>query len=260
MSICFKINDQGLFHYLYPDQTGIKMCNRVATPRQDELQGFFDKQEILQGNIFKIEPYDYYYNADGFTRPFLPVTSIDSPREVKPARWKLIPYWVKNEDEAKKYANTLNARSEEVFDKASYKPYILKNRCLLWVSGFFEPNHPAPKVTVPYYIRANDKVPLALGCIYSDWTDKDSGEMTRTFTIITTEPNELLREIHNEGQRMPYIVTPDNWDRWLSPLSKDEIVSMMKPLPDGYLEGYKVGSIVYKRGVDTNVAETQIPV
>jgi putative SOS response-associated peptidase YedK len=236
------------------------MCNRVATPQQDQLQGYFDKQAPSQGRTFKIEPYPHYHNADGFIRPYLPVTAIDSPNEVKPARWKLIPYWVNTEAEAKKYANTLNARSEEVFDKASYKPYILKNRCLLWVSGFFEPNHPAPKVTIPYFIQAKDKNPMALGCIYSDWTDKETGEITRTFTIITTEPNELMKEIHNEGQRMPYIVTPENWNKWLGPLSKEEVISMMKPLPDGYLDGYKVGSIVYQRGVDQNVPESQVPV
>jgi len=236
------------------------MCNRVATPDEDELHGYFDKQAPLTGHTFKIEPYSHYYNADGFTRPYLPITAADSPHVVTPARWKLIPFWVNNEAEANKYANTLNARSEEVFDKASYKPYILKNRCLLWVSGFFEPNHPKPKVTVPYFIRSINRDPLALGCIYSDWTDKETGEVTRTFSIVTTPPNDMLKVIHNEGQRMPYIVTPENWGRWLGPINKDEIAAMMQPLPDGSLEGYAVGSIVYQRGVNQNVPESQLPV
>ena len=71
----------------------------------------------------------------------------------------------------------------------------------------------------------------------------------------TTPPNELLKEIHNEGQRMPYIVTPDNFERWLSYLDKNEIVDMMKPLPDGLLQGYPVSGLVYKKGVNSNVPE-----
>lgn len=229
------------------------MCYKVATPEEATLH------EFLAPYGFEVASYDHYFHADGFLRPYLPVLSNDT-RKVAPARWKLIPYWVKTEEEANKYANTLNARCEEVFDKASYKPYIQKNRGILFVKGFMEPNHPAPKVTVPYYIQPLDGKPLGLGCTFADWVNKDTGEVTRTFSVITTEPNNLLRRIHNEGERMPYIVTPDNWNRWLSPLSKEEIKEMMHPLPDGLLQGYPLGGLVYKRGVNSNVPEVLEPV
>ena len=234
------------------------MCYKVSTPDKDQLEGYFQKQEVYQDQLFTVGDYQHYFHADLFNRPFLPVLSNDN-KSVQPARWKLIPYWVKTEEEAKKYANTGNARCEEVFEKASYKPYIQKNRCLLWVDGFFEPNHPSKKITVPYYVRAIDRSPFALGSFYADWVNKDTGEVTRTFSVITTPPNDLLREIHNEGQRMPFIVTPDKWERWLSPLSKEEIIEMMKPLPDGFLEGYPVSGLVYKKGIESNIPETQAP-
>ena len=224
------------------------MCYKVATPEEARLR------EFLAPFGFEVAGYDHFHHADGFLRPYLPVLSNDT-RKVEPARWKLIPYWVKTEEEANKYANTLNARCEEVFEKASYKSFIQKNRGLLFVDGFIEPNHPAPKVTVPYYVQAHDKTPIALGTVYADWVNKDSGEVTRTFSIITTPPNNLLRRIHNEGERMPYIVTPDNWNRWLSPISKEEITAMMQPLPDGLLQGYPLSGLVYKRGVNANVPE-----
>ena len=224
------------------------MCYKVATPEEAVLL------EFLEPHGFQVEHYDHYFHADGFTRPDLPMLSNDS-RKVEPARWKLIPYWVKTEEEANKYANTLNARCEEVFEKSSYKSFIQKNRGILFVKGFMEPNHPAPKVTVPYYVQAIDKTPIALGTVFADWVNKDTGEVTRTFSIITTEPNILLRRIHNEGERMPYIVTPDNWNRWLNPLSKEEITAMMQPLPDGLLQGYPLSGLVYKRGVNANVPE-----
>jgi putative SOS response-associated peptidase YedK len=226
------------------------MCYKVSTPTKDELE------EYLAPSGYEVAEFQHYFHADGFTRPYLPVLSNDS-KTVQPARWKLIPYWVKTEEEASKYANTLNAKSEELFEKASYKSYIQKNRCLLWVEGFFEPNHPSPKVTVPYYIKSIDKKPLALGSLYADWVNKDTGEVTRTFSIITTPSNKLLTEIHNEGQRMPFIVTPDNWEKWLSPISKEEIITMMQPLPEGTLHGYPVSGLVYKKGINTNVPETQ---
>jgi putative SOS response-associated peptidase YedK len=236
------------------------MCNKVATPDHDELFGYFDKQAVKQKRIFRIEDYKHYFHADCFTRPLLPFTAADKPDVVAPARWKLLPHIVKNEAEAAAYAHTFNARSEEIFTKFSYKSYIGRNRGLLWVKGFFEPNHPKPKVTVPYFVRAHNSEPFSLGCIYADWVNQDTGEVTRTFSIITTPPNKLMEQVHNEGQRMPLIITLEERDRWLGPLTTEEITAMMQPLPDGYLTAYPVSNMVYKRGVDANVPEVQVGV
>jgi putative SOS response-associated peptidase YedK len=232
------------------------MCNNLSTPEQGELFGYFQKQDVNQRNILKVEDYPHYYHADGFTRPYLPILASDNQDAVVPARWKLLPYWVKTEEEAWKYANTLNARSEEVYEKASYKNYIKKNRCLLFAGGFYEPYHPKPRVTVPYFITHIENAPIAMGCIYADWTDQDTGVVTRTFTIITTEPNELLGKIHNEGQRMPLILTPDKWDQWLNDLDKDRTVKMMQPLADGLLKAHPVTNDIYKRKLSVEERNT----
>ncbi len=231
------------------------MCYKVHTPDKDQLEGYFQKQEVKQGQIFTVDEIPLFYHADGFTSPSLPITSIEQPNRVQLGVWKLIPHWVKTAPEAMKYANTLNATCEDIFDKASYKGYIGKNRCLLWVNGFFEPHHPAPKTTVPYYVHQLNGDPFTLGCVFSNWVDQETGEVLKTFSIITTAANELMSHIHNEKKRMPLIIKPENRERWLSPLTKDEIQALMQPLPDGILEGYPVSNIVYKKGVDANVPE-----
>ncbi len=236
------------------------MCYKVHTPGKDQLEGYFQKQVVKQGNAFTVDEFARFYHADGFTNPLLPITTTEEPRRVQLGVWKLIPHWVKTANDAKKYANTLNATSEDIFEKASFKPYIGTYRCLLWVNGFFEPNHPEPKVTIPYYIHSKDGNPFTLGCVFSNWLNQDTGEIIKTFSIITTAANELLGWIHNDKKRMPLVITPENRDIWLSPLSKDEINGLMQPLPDGILEGYPVSNLVYKKGVDANVAEVILPV
>ena len=118
---------------------------------------------------------------------------------------------------------------------------------------------PSPMLTVPYFIRSIDSEPFTLGCVYSDWVNRETGEVIKTFSIITTPPNQLMGKIHNQGQRMSLVILPEDRDRWLGPLTKEEITDMMRPLPDGYLEGYPVSNLVYKKGVDANVPEAIAP-
>ncbi len=233
------------------------MCYKVSTPGSDQLKGYFDKQEVDQGALIKLGDIDEFFHVDGFTRPLLPFTSSEDPASIELAQWKLLPFLVKSDADAWKYANTLNARSEDIFSKFSFKSYIGKTRGLLWVNGFYEPNHPAPKKTIPYYIRAMNGEPFTLGCVYANWVNQDTVEVIKTFSVITTPPNTLLGKIHNDGQRMPLIITPENRSKWLGSLTQEQIVELMQPLPDGYLEGYPVSNLVYKKGVETNVPEAQ---
>ncbi len=223
------------------------MCNRVATPTEDEIHGYFDKEVPNLSNLLKVTPGDFYYYADGFNMPLVPFEANTEPLKVQPAMWKLIPYWVKTWDEAKKYANTLNARSEEIFEKASYKHSILKNRGIMYVAGFYEPHHPADKVSIPYYITRKDRQPIALGCVYNDWTNHDTGEVIRTVSIITTEPNEMFVRIHNEGQRQPLIIEPHMRDQWFNARTRQEVEAMFTIYQGDDLQGWPVGQYLNKR-------------
>ena len=87
----------------------------------------------------------------------------------------------------------------------------------------------------PYLIRRPDEEPFAVAGVWSEWTDRQTGEVLRTCSIVTTEANGLMSEIHNTKKRMP-LVLPRNVERdWLANLPVTEVEAIMEPLPDGEL-------------------------
>ena len=94
-----------------------------------------------------------------------------------------------------------------------------KRRCLVPVDNFFEWKAiKGEKAKQPYAIAMKDGSPFAIAGIWEGWKHPETGEVMRTFAVITTEANELVAEIHN---RMPVIIAPENYDRWLSPIEPD---------------------------------------
>ncbi|MVZ67418.1 SOS response-associated peptidase [Sphingobacterium sp. DK4209] len=226
------------------------MCYHTSHPDEKALRKEFKSLGVQYKR-------DEIFHVSGFARPFLPVTLNSSPEIIREARWKLIPFWVKNEADAAKYANTLNAESESIFEKASYKNYITKNRGLLYVNGFYEPHKvKGVKDTENYYIYHPDKKIFTLGVVYSDFTDQDTGETYPTFSIITTPANPLLGEIHNEKKRMPLIIGEKDRDAWLFADGKDEITDLMVPY-NGELGSHQVYRVTGARGEDTNHPDIQ---
>ena len=229
------------------------MCYHVGTPSYPELQKKYPKKKISYSS-------DEIYHVSGFARPYLPVTLNKDVDAIVSARWKLLPFWVKREADGAKYANTLNAESESIFEKDSYKSYIGKNRGLLYVTGFYEPHKvKGQKETDNYFIYAPNKEIFTLGIVYSDFTDLDTGDTYPTFSIITTAANPLLEEIHNEKKRMPLVISEQSRDAWLFAEGKEEIQSLMKPYA-GELGSHQVYRVTGARGVDTNTPGIQQPI
>ena len=230
------------------------MCNHVSIRGSQYLKVELPDYRVDYNNN---EP---YYHVSGFTRPFLPVTMNTDQKAVIAAQWKLIPFWVKNEESAKKYANTLNAKSESIFQAASYKPYINKYRGLLWIDGFFEP-HKNEKTGAAenYYIYTPDKELFTLGIVVAPWTNQETGEIVNTFSIITTDANPLLAEIHNEKKRMPLVIPESDRDAWLNADNKDQIQSLMVPY-EGELSAHKVYRVTADRTGNTNRPDIQNPI
>lgn len=223
------------------------MCYHVSTPDKTELQKALPQLEIF-GEFSKI------YHVSGFNRPTLPTTLNDNTSSIVPGSWKLIPQWVKNEEEAKKYANTLNADSDEIFEKASYRQYILKYRGVLWVDAFYEPKEvKGQKETDNYLIYQPNRAIFPLGIVYSPWSNKETGEIKNTFAVITVNPNPFVKEIH---RRMPLILPINDIDKWMGAKTKDDVKSFFKPY-DGELQAHKTFRVTGARGVDTNRPEIQ---
>lgn len=225
------------------------MCYHVSTPDKRKL--------ILELPEYKINfDDDPFYHVSGFARPFLPVTTNANLRTIESAQWKLLPFWVKNEEQAKKYANTCNAVSEDVFEKGSYKHYIEKYRGLLWVDGFFEPHKNKSGESENYYIYLPEKRIFSIGIVIAPWLNEDTGEIINTFSVLTTKANSLLEEIHNEKKRMPLIIAPDDRDEWLDAKEKSEIQQFFKPF-NGLLQAHKTYRVTADRTGNTNRPDIQ---
>ena len=200
------------------------------------------------------------YHMNGFNFPAMPVITQKQPGHIQMLRWGLIPHWVNTEAEAKKIrAQTLNARSETVFEKPSFRSYIPNNRCLVIADGFFEWMD-FKRAKYPHYIYMKSKSLFCFAGIYASWVDKESGELLNSFSILTTTANPMMAKIHNGKERMPVIVPPHLYKQWLTPgLTKEAIQSFFTPYPENGMQYQRISKLITSRTENTNVPEVLIP-
>ncbi|MDW3647497.1 MAG: SOS response-associated peptidase [Bacteroidia bacterium] len=165
------------------------------------------------------------------------ISPMHDPEHMHFYRWGLIPHWAKD---VKIGYKMINARSETILEKASFKSPMKNQRCLVWGDGFFEWKKELGGKQ-PYYIGLKEHGLFAMAGLTSSWTSPQ-GEELRTFTIITTEPNELMEDIHD---RMPVILPPAQRDTWMD-AKKDpkDLLELLRPLPAEYMKAYPVGNSV----------------
>lgn len=200
-----------------------------------------EMEERFQAHFLR-DSYKPAYHITGFGHPHLPVITNNEPRAIQMIRWGLVPHWVKDMNQADKMAKqTLNARSETIFEKPSFRVSIWEKRCLVLVDGFYEWRH-LEKKKFPYFIRMKDGSPFALAGIWSDWKDPESGTELKTFSIVTTKANPLLEMIHNTKMRMPVILKKEEERMWLdNKMEKEALEGLMQPLDDSLMEAWPVG-------------------
>jgi len=167
----------------------------------------------------------------------LAVISNKKPDELSFYRWGLIPFWAKDKSIGNKM---INAKAETIDQKASFKNSFKRKRCLVLSDGFYEWKKISSKEKVPYRIVMNDGSPFAMAGIWDSWKD-ESGETIDSFAIITTEPNELMKKIHN---RMPVILKPGNEREWLEEQNPETLKALLRPIDPGFLSAYKVSKLV----------------
>ena len=151
---------------------------------------------------------------NGYSHPLVAVILDENPTVATSANWGLIPSWAKDRTIQKQ---TLNAKIETIAEKPSYRNYYNK-RCLVLVKGFYEWKwmDGKGKVKQKHFLTLPDTKVISLGGIYSTWTEEESGEFLTTFSIVTTEANELMTEIHNTKHRMPIVLTKAMEKEWLT--------------------------------------------
>lgn len=162
-------------------------------------------------------------------------------REARWARWGLVPFWADDPSIGNRLAN---ARGDTVAVKPSFRAAFAKRRGIMPADLFYEWQAlEGAKVKQPWCIRMPGDAPFAIAAIWESWTPKDGTEASPlgTCCLITTEPNDVMRPIHD---RMPVILSPDDYDTWLDPSSSPAVLQRLVRPYGGAMHAYKVSRMV----------------
>lgn len=167
----------------------------------------------------------------------------DGKRKLVTLKWGLIPFWAK---EPKIGYKMINARAETVATKPAFRAAFRHRRCLICADGFYEWK-PTKHGKQPYHIRLIGGQPFAFAGLWEHWERED--QTIESCTVIVTDANELVNPIHD---RMPMILSPDDYDRWLDPTNANssELQQLLQPFPADEMESYPVGKAVNRAGLD----------
>ncbi len=205
------------------------MCGRFSlSTDKDDIQSRYgiDPTGVLLGPRYNIAPSQLH-----------PVVVVESDQRVlKLMKWGLVPHWAKDERIGYKM---INARADTVDTKPSFKNAFKKRRCLVITTGFYEWDRTDPKNKRPFHIGLKSKKPFAFAGLWESW----GPDNLQSFTIITTDANELVSQIHD---RMPVILHEKDEAAWLDPELHDpaKLKPLLVPYPAEEMEMYEVSTIV----------------
>jgi putative SOS response-associated peptidase YedK len=209
------------------------MCGRFTlTLSPEDLQAAFPNFDIPSDvppsyNIAPSQP--------------IPVVVNDGTNKLDFYTWGLIPSWTKPENFGK--YSLINARSETAAEKPSFRSSFKRKRCLILCDGFFEwSKSNSGKGKTPYYISMKDHSAFAFAGLWETWNSPDGGSI-KTACILTTQPNLLVKPIHD---RMPVILSSDSYQVWLNEkeVQPADLQELMKPYPDEAMQAYPVSTYV----------------
>jgi putative SOS response-associated peptidase YedK len=208
------------------------MCGRFVQERSHtELAGIFDAEPLTDdpGGHFNVAPTD----------PASVVVEREDRRALTTYRWGLIPHWAANPAIGTRH---INARAETLAASHAFRDSFARRRCIVPADGFYEWRRGRGRPQ-PYFIQRADAAPLGLAGLWSGWRDPTTGEVRRTFTIVTTSANDAVAPLHD---RMPVVLAREAWSTWLqsSPVEPSELIALMRPAPEDWLELFAVEPLV----------------
>jgi putative SOS response-associated peptidase YedK len=205
------------------------MCGRYALVIIQELAKRFGIEAVnlvLTGN-YNISP-----------SQSIPVILNESPKTLTLVRWGLIPSWSKP-DSINKYS-MINTRSESIMEKPTFKRLFKRKRCLVVADSFYEWKKEGTKKH-PYRILLKDESLFAFAGIWDSWKAPD-GQEVQSCSIITTEPNALIKPIHD---RMPVILPMNKEKEWLrEDLDETAGLSLLRPYDAKKMKAYEISTLV----------------
>lgn len=211
------------------------MCGRYARRS--------DKQKIAE--LFAIHgpviP-DFGPSWNVAPQTFQPVVRLNQDtgqREIVLMRWGLIPYWAK---EPSIGLRTINAKGETITTAPAFREAIKYRRCLVPADAFYEWQKLDAKNKQPFAIAMKDEKPYALAGLWEKWKDRKVGTDLLTFTVITTDPNEIVQPLHD---RMPVIIPERDYDRWLDVSDAQRLpLDLLRPFDADKMTAWKVDKAV----------------
>jgi len=210
------------------------MCGRFA---QGDMDAIYSKYRVKVPAKLKKQIRERYNIAPAQPVPVINRTKTNE-NKLEIMKWGLIPSWAKDPNIGYKM---INARSETVDKKPSFKSSLKSRRCIVPATGFYEWKK-SNSHKIPHYIHLKDEKVFSLAGLYDTWKDKGGKTMT-TFTVLTTEPNKLVEPIHN---RMPVILEKDEEEPWLDKKVNETgaLLEMLDPYPESRMSEHTVSTAV----------------
>jgi putative SOS response-associated peptidase YedK len=203
------------------------MCGRYTLIHTEKIAERYNLEQFVD--------FEARYNVSPGS--IMPVITKDTKNRMELMKWGLIPHWAKDPRIGYKM---INARAENIDTTTSYKVPIKSKRCLIPADGFFEWKKGEDQKT-PYYFKFTNNDIFSFAGIYDNWVDAEGKEI-KSFSIITTEPNDTVKSIHD---RMPVILTYEKEPEWLNVNnSLPEVLRLLKSYKEKDLEVYEVSSEV----------------
>ena len=198
------------------------MCGRfTSSQRREAISERFD--------VAVPEEYQHRFNLAPQQRTLI-VRERDDVREAVMAKWGLLPHWAKDLKIAFKM---INARAETLTEKPAYRSLISRHRCLIPADGFYEWTVGPDGKKQPIHFHLPDGELFAFAGVWTARTEKETGELLESCTIITTRANELVAPVHD---RMPVILRSSCEAAWLDPaVSKEQAMWLLEPYPAGLM-------------------------
>lgn len=229
----------------YDVSSGLKALIKYARHRHDNPDYIAALEKKLADWIKQL---DAHHHVSGFAHPRLMVFTNQKPFEPQAFYWGLIPAWIKDEASAKQIMNqTLNARSESLFEKPAFRHSAKHKRCLVYLDAFYEHHHFGKK-SYPFRIEAVNDEPMALAGLWEEWLNKETGELLYTVSLVTCKAEGLMSRIHNNPKlpepRMPVILPKAKQEAWLAECRDEDdqnnLLALCVPYPDEGLSYHTV--------------------
>jgi putative SOS response-associated peptidase YedK len=208
------------------------MCGRftLRTPARDLVEIFELLREPDLSPRYNIAP----------TQNVAVIRQDGKSRQLSLMRWGLVPAWSKD---PKGGPPLINARSETIATKPSFRTAFKRRRCLIPADGFYEWQKQADsKTKIPYYIRMSKDRAFAFAGLWETWHGKDDPALD-SCTIVTTEANDLMRPLHD---RMPVILPEENFAQWLDPKNANvpELEGLLRPYSPREMTAFPISTLV----------------